>query len=306
MDAFTFIGTGAFSHQAGELRYETDGTTTHLMADVNGDGVADMTIALGALATPLTEDDIIGTVADGKALIGGAGSDTLIGGAGDDMLMGGLGSDILDGRDGNDTLIGGQGDDTYYVNNAGDTVTELSGGDTDIVYTTLSNYTLGAYVENLTHTGAEAFTGTGNDLNNILTGGTGRDTLDGGAGNDILIGGAAADILTGGAGHDTFVFASVADTHSPGGTNDRITDFSTIDLDKIDLSKIDANSGTTAMDAFTFIGTAAFTDQAGQLRYENDGTTTHVMADVNGDGVADMTIALSHFTAPLAEHDFIL
>ncbi len=70
---------------------------------------------------------------------------------------------------------------------------EAAGGGTDTVLTNLATYTLGANVENLTYTGAVAFTGTGNTLANVITGGAGADTLTGGAntagGVDTLIGG---------------------------------------------------------------------------------------------------------------------
>ena len=46
-------------------------------------------------------------------------------------------------------------------------------------------------VENLTYTGTGDFTGSGNELDNVITGGSGSDTLDGGGGNDTLDGGAA-------------------------------------------------------------------------------------------------------------------
>jgi Ca2+-binding RTX toxin-like protein len=44
--AFNFIGTGAFTHHAGELHYVNDGFQTTLSGDVNGDAVADFTIIL--------------------------------------------------------------------------------------------------------------------------------------------------------------------------------------------------------------------------------------------------------------------
>ncbi len=48
-------------------------------------------------------------------------------------------------------------------------------------------------MEHLTYTGVVAFTGTGNALDNTITGGIGNDTLNGGAGADTLIGGAGND-----------------------------------------------------------------------------------------------------------------
>ncbi|SEO65767.1 Hemolysin-type calcium-binding repeat-containing protein, partial [Duganella sp. CF517] len=117
----------------------------------------------------------------------------------------------LDGGAGADKLIGGSGDDLYSVDVAGDVVTELAGEGTDTVWTSLATYTLTANVENLAYTGKAAFTGTGNVLDNIITGGHAGNKLDGGAGNDRLIGGDGADNLIGGLGDDTFIGASGKD-----------------------------------------------------------------------------------------------
>ena len=45
-DAFAFIGTAAFHHVAGELRYAITGGNTLIQGDVNGDGVADFALLL--------------------------------------------------------------------------------------------------------------------------------------------------------------------------------------------------------------------------------------------------------------------
>ncbi|TSD88550.1 calcium-binding protein [Mycobacterium sp. KBS0706] len=57
--AFSFIGTGLFTHHAGELRFAyTSPTTTTIAGDVNGDGVSDFHIALsGTIA--LTAADFV-------------------------------------------------------------------------------------------------------------------------------------------------------------------------------------------------------------------------------------------------------
>ena len=88
---------------------------------------------------------------------------------------------------------------------ASDVITELALDGTDTIQTTLDSYSLAAQanVENLTHTGIAAFTGTGNAGNNALTGNNGNDSLDGGDGNDSLSGGLGWDILIGGLGDDT-------------------------------------------------------------------------------------------------------
>jgi hypothetical protein len=47
-DAFTFIGTGGFSGQEGQLRYEIDtaASRTYVQGDLNGDGAADFQLTL--------------------------------------------------------------------------------------------------------------------------------------------------------------------------------------------------------------------------------------------------------------------
>lgn len=116
---------------------------------------------------------------------GGAGADTLIGNGGNDTLIGGAGAA--------NTLIGGTGDDTYVVSNAGDSYIENADEGTDGVLTNVAALTLRAHVENLTYTGTGNFAGTGNGLDNVITGGDGDDTLDGRAGADTLIGGLGDD-----------------------------------------------------------------------------------------------------------------
>ena len=140
----------------------------------------------------------------GKTLNGGDGNDVLNGGVGNDVLNGGAGNDILNGGTGADVMAGGTGNDVYYVDNVNDTVTENPNEGTDTVKTTLSAYTLGPNVENLTFIGTGSFAGTGNALNNTIVGSTGNDTLNGGAGNDTLNGGAGADTMAGGPGNDTY------------------------------------------------------------------------------------------------------
>ena len=55
------------------------------------------------------------------------------------------------------------------------------------------NYKLGSFIENLTLTGTEGLAGTGNVLNNSITGASGNDTVSGGANLDTLVGGSGND-----------------------------------------------------------------------------------------------------------------
>ncbi|MEY4980086.1 MAG: hypothetical protein RLZZ352_2356 [Pseudomonadota bacterium] len=124
-------------------------------------------------------------------LQGSGYNDVLTGNAGNNRLDGLAGNDTLDGKAGADTLIGGDGSDTYYVDNAGDVVTETNAsatGGTDIVYTSLSAYTLGGNVENGLINTATTANLTGNTLNNWLNAGsgTGNNVFDGGTGTDTV------------------------------------------------------------------------------------------------------------------------
>ena len=104
--------------------------------------------------------------------------------------------------------------------------------------------------------------------NDYLAGLDGNDGLFGVGGNDTLNGGAGTDTLYGGAGNDVFDFDSVSESQ-PGLLRDVIKDFvgnGNFAGDRIDLSTIDANSNITGNQAFTYIGTSAFS-AVGQIRY---------------------------------------
>ena len=116
---------------------------------------------------------------------------------------------------------------------------------------------------------------------------------------DRLIGRGGADVLTGGAGADTFVYQSASDSTPE--APDRITDFSPAQGDRIDLSAL---SGVLGIGALRFVGSAPFAGR-GTVRYSWVGSQTVVEADVNGDGVADLTIRLDGRVA-LTAGDFVL
>ena len=148
-------------------------------------------------------------------------------------------------------MVGGAGNDTYGVDDLLDVVVEAANEGTDTVETFMAELSIEnmANVENLTYTGVDAdqFVGTGNDGNNVITGGDladtlnglarqrhaqrwtrqrhaerrrrqrtlnggdDVDTLNGGIGTDTLNGGAGADIMAGGAGNDTYVVDDAGD-----------------------------------------------------------------------------------------------
>ena len=219
------------------------------------------------------------------------------------LLIGNSGNNSLNGGAGDDDMRGGGGDDTYTVDTAGDTVTEGMASGTDTVRSSVA-FTLGDNLENLTLTGTGNINGAGNGVDNALTGNTGANLLEGGAGLDRLTGGAGTDQLWGGADADTFVFVATGDS-SAGSARDVINDF-TAGMDHIDVSAIDANTGVTANQAFTFMGTAAITG-AGQVQMAFDGTYTVLSFNVNSSLAADFTIALlGDLTSTITASDFIL
>jgi Ca2+-binding RTX toxin-like protein len=203
-------GQDAMTGGLGDDTYQVD-DAGDVVVELAGEGtdLVRTTLSIYALGEHVERLEFVGSGAftgSGNAL-----NNILLAGAGDDVLNGGDGNDSLRGGAGKDAMTGGLGDDTYQVDDAGDMVVELAGEGTDIVRTTLSTYTLADHVERLEFVGSGAFTGSGNALNNLLTGGTGNDVLNGGDGNDTLRGGAGQDAMTGGLGDDTYQVDDAAD-----------------------------------------------------------------------------------------------
>ncbi len=272
-------------------------------------------------------------------LLGDDGADMLVGGTGHDSLNGGIGNDTIDAGEGRDTVLGGIGADEI-VAGAGDDIVEggagadlMDGGDgsADLLSYAASVATVtvslargeafGGDAEGDVFQGFEGVRGgnaadsiTGNAEANVLRGAFGNDTILGDAGNDRitgdagddrLVGGAGQDLLWGGTGVDRFVFVLPTETGPTGTTRDWIMDFSQALDERIDLAQIDANSGIGGNQDFTFIGAAAFSGTAGELRSTRFTGVTLVQGDVNGDAVADLSIMLRGAWT-LGTSDFIL
>ena len=278
----------------------------------------------------LTEADLILTnvsslagTANADMLHATAGGSILTGGDGADTLIGAAGNDRLDGGDGGDTMWGGPGDDVYavhYNNYSLDLIWELDGEGRDTVEVYQHDYYfLPANVEDVVAFDTEytfiygntlANRMTGNAAINTFIGGDGNDVISGGGGNDRLQGDAGGDRMTGGDGADLFVFVSPADSLASGWRSDGkkfapdlITDF-TSGTDKISLADINGPAGAYLFEAFTFLGTGAFSNRAGEVRYEMRDGHAQIYADVDGDGVADLHIVA--VTPVLVASDFIL
>ena len=116
----------------------------------------------------------------------GTGPSMGIGNALSNQLTGNSGANLLDGKTGADTMVGGMGDDVYVVDQAGDVVTESTNEGFDTVFSSVT-YGLRVNVENLVLTGSAATNGTGNNLNNTLTGNSAANKLAGLEGNDTYV-----------------------------------------------------------------------------------------------------------------------
>jgi Tol biopolymer transport system component/Ca2+-binding RTX toxin-like protein len=138
-----------------------------------------------------------------------------------------------------------------------------------------------------------------------MFGGAGGDTLRGGAGDDVISGGGAGDALSGGNGRDDFLYRSLSD--STGAACDVIADFH-FGNDRIDLTQIDADILSGGNQAFAFIGQAAFSGKAGELRAAFDAGMNlwAIQGDVNGDGGIDFQLYVSTGAGPPPEADFLL
>lgn len=221
-----------------------------------------------------------------QVLTGYNANEYVSGAGGNDTIYGMGGDDTLDGGSGNDYLVGGTGNDHYIIDSAKDVVSELAGEGIDTVSTVLASYSLGSSVENLIYTGNGAFKGTGNTLDNSITGGAGRDTLAGGVGNDTLTGGTGADSLVGGEGSDVFVFTT--------GDSGRATGFDTVSA----FTKGAVGSGDLVdFSASLRVGGSAATASADEASV-NQSTGVVTFAAKSGASMADaLSDVAARFTA---------
>jgi serralysin len=137
----------------------------------------------------------------------------------------------------------------------------------------------------------------------VLTGNAAANVITGNGGGDTFIGLGGQDTLLGGAGADTFRFLAPADS-AVGAARDVIQFFNPAGGDRIDLSAIDANPGLAGDQGFAFLGTAAFTGAAGQLRYDVAGGGVILQGSIAG-GAPAFEIRIAGLGA-LAAGDLLL
>ncbi|KQS88274.1 MULTISPECIES: calcium-binding protein [unclassified Rhizobium] len=283
----------------------TSGLTVSLAnpAHNTGDAQGDTFSFIENLIASNFSDVLYGT-GEPNSIKGLDGDDTIKGYSWEDTLDGGNGNDRLDGGTEADTMIGGLGNDVFVVDDVGDKVTEFASEGTDSIEASVSYSLAGIHVERLYLTSSAAINGTGNSLDNVLKANSGRNMLNGAGGSDKINGAGGADLLTGGTGSDQFIYSNLSDSTVDVSGRDTILDFAR-GQDRINVSLIDANTKVSGDQAFTFIGGAAYSNKAGELRYGISGGQTVISGDVNGDGVTDFKIVLSGSIA-LGSSDFVL
>jgi Ca2+-binding RTX toxin-like protein len=349
-DARFFAGTAAhdaddriiYNSATGQIFYDADG---------NGTGSTQQLIATLGTGRSVVATDfwVVGTApgGGGNTINGTAGNDTLIGTDGNDTINGLGGNDSLDGWNGVDSVSGGDGDDTLiggpavnpdtgmevsdadtlngglgndlYIVHRG-VVIEADSGGVDWVWAEITDWTLGAGLENLRLLATprvESQSGTGNELDNIIDpsglehgggyhGMGGNDTIftaqrdgvyfgddgddvihgEGGNGGADMFGGNGNDTLigvaemTGGAGADSFTFLS-ADVAT---IHDFASAVDKIHLDATNMSALGASGNFTAGDARFFAGTAAH-DADDRVIF--DATTGNLWYDADGNGAGE-------------------
>ncbi|MGH6737315.1 MAG: calcium-binding protein [Methyloceanibacter sp.] len=281
----------------------------NFIKDSEGDGVVTGTIDLGKGDDEFRGGNNKETVRDGD------GKDTISLGGGDDLWFGFLAG----GDDGVDIVKGGTGIDTYDAGQSGvqgvainlDTVAHggHAASSADDFNASTAAESIFSFENALGTNFADVLYGSssdnflmGRDGDDKLSGLDGDDTLKGDAGMDTLTGGRGKDSLFGGVDADVFDFNSIKESVR-GGSRDIIQDFQR-GTDDIDLVDIDAKTGVSGNQKFTFIGKQDFHDKKGELRYEDKGAKVVVQGDVNGDGKADFEIMVK--AGALSAGDFIL
>jgi hypothetical protein len=123
------VGADTMRGAAGNDTYIVDNVADQVIENAD-EGVDEVRTTLASYTLGDNLERLFGLSATGQELRGNAlgnsitgnvGADTIFGGPGDDLLTGGRGSDFLDGGFGNDTLFGGDGDDTLIGRDGIDT-----------------------------------------------------------------------------------------------------------------------------------------------------------------------------------------
>ena len=339
----TLLGGNGFIAEGGNNIVRNSGTIDVTNGDINFDGTGGDALrnagtitgrALDVIFLGEGANSVINTGHIDGNIIFGSGADTFqgIGGTVSGSVTGGDGADAYYTSDSALMIIEGAGAtsgiDTVYstvsfrlsanvekldllgfaitgIGSATNNTVNGNGADNRIFGHAGSDSLVGYEGDDVVGGGSGNDTLRGSDGDDVLRGADDNDSLYGGGDNDLLTGGLGVDTMSGGSGGDRFIFVRRAESGSSVATSDLISDFA-VGQDVIDLFGIDANiNDAVPNNAFIFIGTSAFTNLAGQMRYSSAGGVTTLQMDTNGNGTADMSIRLTG-TLTLTAQDFIL
>ena len=324
------LADGNFVNLTGAIVDMSGVTDTAGNITFSGANEAESTLSItgGAGADTITGGQKADTIS------GGNGADVITGGLGADQLTGGNGADIFsytlvtesnasntdsitDFVSGTDKLnitldytginSGITVDATVQTARAGASLIQdnLSGSRGQAVYDTTGSalyvnvnadnlLTTADYKININPAATATLTIASADINFVITGGTGADTITAGGGADTIDGAAGADSITGGAGADSITAGTGADTIVGGTGDDTIILGAAGDVDQVVL----AATGTDTITGFTttadklVVGTSAAlgTTLGGAVAANQAAAATgSVFIQANGTGTAYTT-----------------
>ncbi len=190
-------------------------------------------------------DDVLYGDLGNDALFGESGDDVMRGGAGDDRLDGGAGNDTVQGDEGDDLLFASEGNDNLYGGDGIDTVSYAKIQGKVFVFLDMPDAPLTGKGMDGPKSGTPPIFGMdmlngienviGSSFDDVIFGNFSANRLEGGEGNDLLAA-LGNDTLAGGSGSDIFAFVSENSGDLTGEA--WITDFSAVEGDKIDLTRL--------------------------------------------------------------------
>ena len=236
-----------------------------------------MVMVWGAGAGPPAATVKVAVLLD-RAIVGSVGANTIIGGSGNDTIDGAGGPDVIDAGAGNDAVIfhgtetaidGGTGADTLTVA-TGATVTAVNFAVAAGLDQTVGDAANVTNFENLDASAVTAaLTVTGSSAANVITTGSGNDTIDGGGGADVINSGGGNDtvsyygsesVIDGGAGNNTLLLRAVA-TINLGNVDQTTGDATSVaNFQNVDASGLSSSVSVTGSSAANIITTGAGND----------------------------------------------
>ena len=223
------IGADTMEGKAGNDSYHVDN-----VGDVVVEAVGGGTDWVYSTVTHTLSANVENLDLDGAGAINGTGNVLA------NIMYGNDANNVLNGMGGVDTMTGWQGNDSYYVDSSLDLAIEGAGAGIDKVFSSTTNYTLGANIENMLLVtqffAPSGVNGTGNGLANTMEGNLLGNQLNGMGGNDVIFGYGGNDTIDGGTGNDSMFGGTGNDVFVVDSTSDSVTEFFGEGTDQVNAS----------------------------------------------------------------------